>query len=202
MDTIEIGEAVTTDKGTYRVRLEQDDAPESPRSFDSNAGIIVANHRDYSLPQEGNHPGYVLAELADAGFAWTEQFLRESEGATVVLPLYGQGGGDLVVGNADDPDDRLADAIGVTYDDATVTSEERAVDPTWNPEQALRVDVEEYNRWATGEVYGYIVERQIPACDHCGCETRWEHEESVWGHIGSEYAEQAAREALSDFLAG
>jgi hypothetical protein len=50
------------------------------------------------------------------------------------------------------------------------------------------------------EVYGYIVERQIPACDHCGCEARWEREESVWGHIGTDYAEQSAKEALQSYL--
>lgn len=200
MDTIEIGEAVTTDKGTYRVRLEQDDTPESPRDFDSNAGIIVAKSRGYCVPQEGDHVADIL-EWMDNGEEFPEiaYRLRWIADAAVVLPIYSTHDGVLHVGDANDNGEHLA---GVTYDDATVTREERAVDPTWNPEQALRVDVEEYNRWTTGEVYGYIVERQIPTCDHCGCEARWEVEESVWGHIGTDYAEQAAREALSDFLAG
>jgi hypothetical protein len=43
----------------------------------------------------------------------------------------------------------------------------------------LRSEIDEYNAWATGEVYGYIVERATDASAE-----DWREVETCWGHIG------------------
>lgn len=184
---------VTTSKGTFRVRLEQDQDPMSPRSYD-NAGVVVAVNNEYEVPQEGeNVPQLIDWIEADEDFPQIAQWLRAA-GATVVLPLYDRGRGELQVGDADDTytDGPL---LGVMYDNAKDTRENLALDSTYNPESNMCVEIGEYNKWAEGDVWGYVIERQIPACTHCGCPQRWDVEDSVWGHIGYEYALQSAREA-------
>ena len=58
--------------------------------------------------------------------------------------------------------------------------------------EVLRSEIEEYNAWATGEVYGYIVERSTT--DAGG----WEEVDSCWGHIGHTWAVEAATDALTE----
>lgn len=50
----------------------------------------------------------------------------------------------------------------------------------------LKAEVDEYGKWANGEVYGFRV------LDEDG-----EEEDSCWGHIGLEWAIEAAKEAAS-----
>lgn len=73
-------------------------------------------------------------------------------------------------------------------------------------EEAVRLEIEEYRLWAEGEVYGYVIEKDVtriprdaedrddPDVDD---ETReWEDVESCWGYIGRDYATTMAREAF------
>lgn len=126
-------------------------------------------------------------------------------------------------------EDRYVDAVPVftrwarIFHGATVV-EHRPHDGAWSlwyvmPEklaetalsaaQLIEVEQNEYQRWAEGEVYGHIVEKDVtriprdaedrddPELDD---ETReWEHVDSCWGYIGREYAEEAAREAFEPY---
>lgn len=81
----------------------------------------------------------------------------------------------------------------------------------------VRQEVDEYNRWADGDVWGYVVQERVtwakipddgteyrPGDMHPMTETRetWEDtDESCFGFIGYEYAEQEAREALAGVAA-
>ena len=192
---------VTTTKGTFRVRLEQDQDAESPRSYD-NLGTMVLAHRRYSLPREGDLTSEIDDAFERGGYRLASRYLTATKQALVVLPVYGYDHGQLVL-QAGDPQGQFSDPwdsglAGLIY----ITPE--AVKENWTetPDAdhltaALKAEVEEYNSWATGDVYGYIVEKLVPECDHCGCEERWEEtDDSCWGLIGYEYAQEAAREAL------
>lgn len=66
--------------------------------------------------------------------------------------------------------------------------------------QALDIEIGEYNRWAQGDCWGYIVQKQVTwTTDDPNFADReqWEDtDDSCWGFIGLDYAEQEAREAL------
>lgn len=83
----------------------------------------------------------------------------------------------------------------------------------YDAEKIVTSEVDEYNRWTDGDTWGYVVQKlttwaRVPDQDETGelpddwqetAETRdeWEDtDESCWGFIGHEYAEQEAREAL------
>lgn len=51
----------------------------------------------------------------------------------------------------------------------------------------LKGEVEEYSRWANGEVYGYVIK-----------DVNGDDVESCWGFIGDEYVTEAAKEAVPD----
>ena len=71
-------------------------------------------------------------------------------------------------------------------------------DGTPDPLAYLKAQAEEYAAWAEGDVWGYIIEREVTWTredDPTQHTTTWETEESCWGFIGYSHAEQAAREA-------
>lgn len=202
METINLDQPVTSDNGTFRVRLEQDSDPAfSPRDTDDNVSVIVAGDSyRHNYPQEGDSPRQILAMMEDAE-SWNEvrEWLIENEGATRVLPLYSGPYGELLAGQDDDPGAPNG-VVGVAYDNHTATAAERTHVPGWDPEPAMRAELQDYNSWATGDVYGYVVEKLVPPCECCGAAERWDIVESVWGFIGYEYAIGEAREALRAVL--
>jgi hypothetical protein len=68
----------------------------------------------------------------------------------------------------------------------------------------------EVEAWRAGEVFGYVIERQttwaqvdppVTGVDTVQMQT-WEQVESVWGFYGRQWAEESAREAFAEVLAG
>lgn len=51
--------------------------------------------------------------------------------------------------------------------------------------EAMDGEIEMYKQWAMGEVYGFIVDKWVPACACEECDAgEWEHEDSCWGFYG------------------
>lgn len=79
---------------------------------------------------------------------------------------------------------------------------ERVGIPDFWPDLALiEADVNEYNEWASGECYGYVVQERVTYFNPIHGERRmWEDtDESCWGFIGYEFAESEARAALKHY---
>ena len=80
---------------------------------------------------------------------------------------------------------------------------ERAGIPDFWPDFApIETSVNEYNEWASGECYGFIVQERVTwRMDAGGVEDTYETwddtDESCWGFIGYEYAELEALAALN-----
>ncbi len=189
-----IGDEVTGPTGTYRVRvILDDDAGESPRGFDGNVAVMVADAPRYAYPSEDAD---VARMLRDHDARVVLRYLRIFRDATVAVPLYQTGDGALVPG---DPDDDGAGAVGVAFDTPTtrkVCGFEQGHRGLVH--DAIYSELREYAAWASGEVYGYQVERLIEdGEDEDGPYTAWEDVEGVWGHIGYEWACQAARDELT-----
>ena len=86
---------------------------------------------------------------------------------------------------------------------------EKLAETTWTAEKVIESEIDEYRKWKDGEVYGFIVEKNVTRIpkdvedtedpDLDDETTEWEHVDSCWGHIGRECAEEAAREAFAPY---
>ena len=185
----------------FRAILEVDEDATNPREWDNGGVIDVINQSRYNVPQEGDSA--VRYNVEDHDFRVVARWLRMFHGATVVLPLYGGSGYggefNISAGNVDDTPEH-GNYIGVTYD----TPETRKVTGITDWESmagALAAEVQEYSRWAAGDAYGYVI--QVNTAGDPFDDDAWEgNEDSVWGFIGTEYAEQEAKRALADWVSG
>lgn len=84
---------------------------------------------------------------------------------------------------------------------------DKAAESTWEPEKIIESEIKEYEAWARGEVYAYVIERKVTWVPKEGQDTKglpaelttWEHEDSCGGYIGRKFAEEAAREAFDAY---
>lgn len=62
--------------------------------------------------------------------------------------------------------------------------------------------LKEWRAWDEGDVYGYEIQQRVRWTTDADFEDReeWEHVDSCWGYYGSEWAEDAASEALALYL--
>jgi hypothetical protein len=179
--------------GKYRVRavMMQDSAEFNPRSNqDCNlANVITPEGQRYIDVDEDGGPLAEnwdrVAERDDAVEVFT-RWARVFHGITVI---------------EDRPHDGARSLWYVTPENLKET--------TLTADKVVEAEIEEYRRWAEGEVYGWVVEKDVtripkdpedagdPDIDD---ESRaWEHVDSCWGYIGRENVEDAAREGLSQY---
>jgi hypothetical protein len=165
----------------YRVRLEVDDSADKP--YDDGATPILTIERvGYGTRVEAFNPqaeAYVsaVAEVLDRHDMETvERFVKIFYGAIKMDTYWSDG----------------IRGYYVAFDTAEWRAEVGATPERLKDENYLS----EVEAWATGDVYGFIVER-----NDSGDSDDWEETDSCWGFYGHEYAEQAAREALTAAIA-
>jgi hypothetical protein len=200
-------EEITTPAGRFRVRIEYDQAAESPRDWD-NIGEIEVVQRGHYLST--NDP-YVTGTVYDAvNMTQTPpsdsristralcRYLRIALDAHTVLPLYNGTDGP----SAGDPDSTTIydgeGVIGVTYAPNEKARVELALNPEWDVAGALRIELDTYNKWARGDFTGFIVERFVPECEH-GHGDEWVQTDSVWGFDDPDYAREQGREFAESY---
>jgi hypothetical protein len=203
-----IAETTAQDGTPFRVILDIDQDPINPREDYDQTGVMhVRTQRSYYVPQEFDEVGtsYLDDAIREHDFPVVARWLRVAYGATVVLPLWDLGGNGGFSVSAGSPDSapEAGEYVGVIFD----TPDTRR--KTWGEggtvEQmatALASEVAEYAAWATGEVYGAIV--QAAETDDEGDPIEWaevDDDGSVWGLIGHEWAEQEARDMLDSAVA-
>lgn len=199
VETVEM----TTAAGPFRVRVVPDDDAESPREWDNIATMVLAHNR-YNLPREGGYEHVIDEAFERGGYALAARYLSVCHDA-VVMPVYGYDHGQLTL--------RVGDSYACPWDSALAglvympRSLARAElgDPSDDKiRDALRAEVQVYDQYLTGDVYGYIVEREIDGV--------WEDADtfnSCWGLFGADYAaaegiaamEAIAADITADYLA-
>lgn len=164
--------------------IEQDPEPPNPlKEWDCALGTMVCFHNRYDL---GNKHVY-----SDAGEAKDDAKKIEKEGG-IVLPLflYDHGGTTMnTTGFSCEWDSGQVGFIWVTakkikevygkLDDAT-----RAT-----AEASLKAEVETYDQYLTGDVYGFIVAKADDEDDQ---------EDSCWGFFGSDLEENGILDHLDE----
>lgn len=155
------------------VRICYDDDPTSPREW-SNIGTMICWHSRYNLGDEQASHDYDSLDDLVASFD-----------ARVILPLYlyEHGGITMNVGGFLDPWD--SGQVGYIYVTAETIREEYSCKRISarrlaDVERVLRQEVETYDEYLTGRVYGYVVDEDGPDEDSC------------WGIYGLKYCKEEA----------
>lgn len=195
--------ALTKDEGGFRLQIIGDPDPESPRTWD-NLGVMFTPHRRYTLGDaRTNLDEYALAERAMDRFRnWSTlaRYLRIFVGATHVLPLglLDHSGLHMYVGGGEhwqDPGGWDSGTIGVIFD--TPRTREMCGTEPEQVEAALKGEVETYDQYLTGDVYGYVVSK-LETCDHG--DEHADEVDSCWGMFGYDYALSEGEAALASAI--
>ena len=165
----------------HTINVYYDEDPLNPRE-DDNFGKMLCFHSKYNLG-DANDLGISPDDFD--GWDEMEDYIRKEHDAAIVLPLalYDHGGITMYVG---DPTCRFdSGRVGLIY--CTRASIRRcymrkriSAKLLQRAEQGLRNDVEIYDKFLRGEVYGYTVEG--PNCD-----------DSCWGFFGRDYLIEDAK---------
>src|SRR5574343_1600293 len=191
-----------------RIRMEQDQDPFNPRTDYDHAGTMVCWHRRYGLGEEqprldpdGWAKSFASGLLREQGRKGGNFWEWDSEDEdkvmahvwaiirkhAVILPLYlyDHSGLSISTGAFGDPWD--SGHVGYIYmTRATVVKEFGAFGEV-EREQAkklLKCEVEEYDQYLTGDVWGVIIEERDPVEED---EDAWTEVDSCWGFYGYGY---------------
>lgn len=164
------------------VKLYQDEDASNPREKFDHFGSIVHWHRRYNFGEYLTHPDQWFKDLP--------------KGAVVLsIALLDHSGLHIWCGSGPHWSDAAGwdsgqvgwiyatpDAIRKEYSCKRISAQTRA-----KVEKVLRAEVEEFDQYLRGDVYGYVIEDDDGNClDSC------------WGFFGHEYAEEQAREAAQN----
>ena len=175
------------EKGDKILKIYQDNDGESPREWD-NLGTMLCFHSRYSLGDE--------TDLSSNQFnSWGEirEYLIKEKKAVVILPLflYDHSGISMSTSRTGQYACRWdSGQVGFIYatrkdildNFQTKRLSKEQIERTTN---VLVGEVETYNQYLTGDVYGYEVIKRT-TCKHCG-ETKEEIIDSCWGFYGDDF---------------
>lgn len=164
----------------------------NPRENQTNLGTFLHWHRRYNLG-DAQISGQEDEAMRRGGMKLLMRYLTLVRGATVVIPvgLLDHSGLHVWAGGGAHWSDSAgwdSGTVGVIFD--TPESRKETGAPLDTIERQLRAEVEEYDQFIRGEVYGYVVAEGTS------------EEESCWGFIGLEYAKEAANEAADGAAPG
>lgn len=170
---------ITRNGINYRIRIEQDTDAQDPFKNDEGLGDIFTLHRhSRTLAKaenaiKNNKDAVLLSVYSHSGEYWS---VRGE------LPAMMQCGFDSVA------------VAGVWIPNECLEEELKELDKTARKERCeilARQACEVYNQYLSGDVWGFIIEKQnqCSACKH----EEWEHIHSCWEFYGYETASEAAK---------
>ena len=166
----------TTEEG-YRLKVRVEIDPMDPRDWD-NLGTMACWHGRYELGDV--QPDERPAEYVEA--------LPEG---TVILPLYLYDHSGITMNTTGFSCRWDSGQVGIIYATPEDIASCGAGTTTEDIERYLTGEVETYDNYLTGSVYGYVVEKSS-VCDKG--ETHWDHVDSCWGYYGDDGIEQIKSE--------
>ena len=173
-------------KGNNIIEVHYDIDPENPRTWE-NAGTMVYKYRGYG-ENEGDIDWDEFSSFEDF-----TTYLKVEKKAVIVLPLrvYDHSGLSMYVGTTGDRwDSSQVGAIYITQED--INNHWGAEYSIEDVEAGLRYEVDAYDHYLKGEVYGYLIFAS-KTCDTCQ-HTEREVVDSCWGYYSVEDALQTAKD--------
>lgn len=176
--------------GNKIVNIYQDTDPLDPRKeYDYHMGTMVCFHNRHRLGDK-----HRMQSNAFDGWADMRRYIesKHGENAVVCLPIYMYDHSGITIRTSPFNDPWDSGQIGFIFTTKAKIRENygkprvtKAIIESATAE--LEAEVEEYDRYLTGEVYGYMITDTDYAEDG--------PEEVVWGFYGVEYVREAARSA-------
>ena len=183
----------TTEFENYRIEIAQDFDPLNPRKDYDNLGTMVCFHNRYDLGDKhgyetsnvfahvlsGLYPDEITAYLEDDEIEKCWNAVHEKN---IVLPLYLYDHSGITMRTTSFSCGWDSGCVGVIY----VSLEDVRKEYGWKRitkkrreriEGYLRGEVEIYDHYLTGSVYGFNIEREDPDGEE-------EHVDSCWGFFG------------------
>lgn len=169
----------TSDNGKYQLVLKADPEPSNPRrDYDHQVHVVTQQNSRYLDVDKKTGPLGEIWEHLGAHYLPVRQ-LELFERAVRML-----GGISVLHTPQNGP-------RSVWY---LTASEMGELDVS--PKEVIESEIQEYQDWAEGNVFGFIIEKSEDwkKVSNDEMESRWEEVESCWGYIGYEYAVQSAKE--------
>lgn len=181
-------------KGNYRVRVIRDSDPQNPRTSWDNLGTMVCFHGNYDLGDKKH--GYSSKDFT----SWDElesQIIKDND-VCVILPLYLYDHSGITMNTTGFSCRWDSGQVGFIFISKKKVRKEfsiKRITEEWREkiEKYLVGEVETYDEYLTGQVYGFKVVK-IETCD-LGCE----HEEDIdscWGYYGDDGIKECIEEGL------
>jgi hypothetical protein len=169
-------------KGNYKVRVIRDENPENPRTAWDNLGTMVCFHNRYDLGDK-NH-GYKSRDFN--GWGELEKQIIKDHDPCVILPLYLYDHSGITMNTTGFSCRWDSGQVGFIFISKKKVREEynlKRITKEWREkvQNYMVGEVETYDEYLTGQVYGYEV-IQVETCS-LGCEHE-EHIDSCWGYYG------------------
>lgn len=179
------------------LELHRDQEPESPREAD-NLGTMVCFHQNYDLGDKDHG----IESKDFGGWDEMEKWIKHENADCVILPLFlydhsglrikvGSFSGLLPGGHAEFDSGQ----VGFIFISRKKINEEYGAHGGRTDEQIeeyLRNEVELYDQYLTGDVYGFVMRE--PPCEKC--DGPGEVGDSCWGFYGDDPLENG----MSDYL--
>lgn len=182
------------------IKIYSDEDPPNPRTEFDHAGTMVCFHRRYVLGDK-NHG----LSFTDYNNSWDElhDAIQRQKGGAVIFPLYlydhsglriraGSFQGLLPQGHAEFDSGQVGfifvskTKVLSEFGWKSITAKRRAV-----LEEGLLAEVEEYDQYLSGDVWGYTVTTHYrDELTNADVE-----QDSCWGCFGLDYARKLAKEA-------
>jgi len=167
--------------GKYKIEVIQDDDARSPRE-DDNLGTMVCFHRRYNLGDSKEHHGFDTSDVYDFNEFW-----KSNKKNIIILPLYLYDHSGITMNTTGFSCPWDSGKVGWIF----ITKEKARKEFSWvritkkrleKIEGYLKGEVETYDQYLTGDVYGYRI-----------TDTDTEEEvDSCWGFYGEEYCMEEA----------
>ena len=182
-----------TFKDGHSLEIHSDDSPESPRERD-NLGTMVAFHQRYNLGDDKDGiNGHGIDHKEFCGWDEMEKWIEHENPGCVILPLYlydhsglrikvGSFAGLLPQGHAEFDSGQIGfifvsrEKINKEFGEGKRTDEQIEVH--------LRGEVETYDQFLTGDIWGYVLRE--PPCEKCDGPGEEAEDGSCWGFYGDD----------------
>jgi len=164
----------TVEKNGFKLEIIQDENPTNPREDFDEAGTIICWHSRYSLSDKKapkfETPGDFL------------EFAKKEKALYLPLYLYEHGGITISVSEFFDTWD--SGQVGYIYILPVDGRKEWGKQWRKKAEACLKSEIELFDAYITGRVYGYRITKKN-TCQHCG-NTEAEDVDSCWGFYETE----------------
>lgn len=181
------------------LKIIQDELVESPRTSMDNFGTMICWHRNYDLGDSHSYdnPREFLEEMVcnvlnldyeDIEETDTEDLIGMLQEKVVILPLFLYDHSGITMNTTGFSCRWDSGQVGWTYATHEEVIKEYGSLDIERAKNLLVAEVETYDTYLRGEVYGYVLEEKVK-CDCCN-NIEVEHVDSCWGFYGLDYLEE------------